>query len=107
MADSETLAQGTPRVTRHAEPDAIVVQDVHKRFPSPRSIWQTLRHPGQREWVESLQGVSFSVAHGEFFGILGPNGAGKTTLFKCITGLVTPERGQLTLQGHDVQRATR
>lgn len=107
MADPETLAQGTIRVTHHAEPQAIVVEDVYKRFPSPRSLWQTVRHPARREWVESLQGVSFSVARGEFFGILGPNGAGKTTLFKCITGLVTPERGALTLQGHDVLRATR
>ena len=92
---------------RSTPPQAVLVEDLHKRFPSHRSLWQTLRHPTRREWVESLQGVSFSVARGEFFGVLGPNGAGKTTLFKCLTGLVTPDRGRLSLHGQDVLRSTR
>lgn len=87
--------------------DALIVDGLRKRFPSQRTLWQTLRNPSQREWVESLKGVSFRVGKGEFFGILGPNGAGKTTLFKCLTGLVTPEAGQISLNGFDVLRSTR
>ena len=89
------------------QPPAIAVDGVHKRFPVPRSLWETLRAPRRRRWVDSLSDVSFTVERGEFFGILGPNGAGKTTLLKCLTGLVQAERGQLTIAGHSVERALR
>ncbi|MCC6930676.1 MAG: ABC transporter ATP-binding protein [Gemmatimonadaceae bacterium] len=107
MTTTETLVDGQARAHDSGAPSALVVSEIHKRFPSYRTLWQTLRHPTHREWVESLRGVSFSVPRGEFFGILGPNGAGKTTLFKCITGLVTAEGGRIQLQGFDVARETR
>ena len=44
-------------------------------------------------------GVTFSVKHGEFFGILGPNGAGKTTTLEMIEGLRKPDSGEVTLVG--------
>jgi phosphonate transport system ATP-binding protein len=43
--------------------------------------------------------VSFAVAEHEFVAVLGPSGAGKTTLFRCIAGLLAPERGMVRLQG--------
>jgi ABC-2 type transport system ATP-binding protein len=52
----------------------------------------------------AVDDVSFSVEEGEIFGILGPNGAGKTTTVECITGLRTPDRGTITVLGHDPQR---
>lgn len=39
---------------------------------------------------------------GEAIGLLGPNGAGKTTTFSIIAGLVTPDKGQVLLNGHDI-----
>jgi len=45
--------------------------------------------------------VSFSVEAGEIFGILGPNGAGKTTTVECVTGLRTPDGGELRVLGLD------
>jgi ABC-2 type transport system ATP-binding protein len=48
--------------------------------------------------------VSFTVEPGEVFGILGPNGAGKTTTVECLTGLRTPDRGELTVLGLDPRR---
>ena len=54
--------------------------------------------------VEALREVSFEVAAGEFVGILGPSGAGKTTLFRCLTGLVRPDRGVIEIHGRDICR---
>ncbi len=49
-----------------------------------------------------LRDVSISVQRGEAVGLLGPNGAGKTTCFYCITGLINPDMGAITLDGHDI-----
>lgn len=46
-----------------------------------------------------LDGVSFSVARGEIFGVLGPNGAGKSTLFSILCGLLKAHGGTLELDG--------
>jgi ABC-2 type transport system ATP-binding protein len=44
--------------------------------------------------VRAVDGVSFSVDRGEFFGLLGPNGAGKTTLVRILTGQLSPDKGE-------------
>jgi lipopolysaccharide export system ATP-binding protein len=49
-----------------------------------------------------VRNVSVSVRRGEVVGLLGPNGAGKTTTFYMITGLVRPDSGNITLDGHDI-----
>ena len=49
-----------------------------------------------------LRDVNFSVQRGEVVGLLGPNGAGKTTCFYCVTGLLAPDYGSVTLDGHDI-----
>ncbi|MDX2171446.1 MAG: ABC transporter ATP-binding protein [Deltaproteobacteria bacterium] len=50
----------------------------------------------------ALDGISFSVARGELFGLLGPNGSGKTTLFKLLSTLVRPSGGTARVGGHDL-----
>ncbi len=52
----------------------------------------------------SLNGLSFSVLHGEIFGLLGPNGAGKTTAISIISTLIKPSKGHITLCGFDVSK---
>ena len=52
--------------------------------------------------LKALGGVSLAIEEGEFFGLLGPNGAGKTTLISIIAGLIRPDAGSVTIQGHDV-----
>ncbi|AWB93541.1 ABC transporter ATP-binding protein [Aeromicrobium chenweiae] len=51
--------------------------------------------------VRAVDGVSFTVAPGEFFGLLGPNGAGKTTALEMIEGLRRPMAGTVRIDGHD------
>ena len=46
-----------------------------------------------------LRDVSLTVRRGEAVGLLGPNGAGKTTSFYIITGLITPDYGDIALDG--------
>ncbi|MGA0609755.1 ABC transporter ATP-binding protein [Caldimonas sp. KR1-144] len=57
---------------------------------------------GSGDEVRALQGVSFDIAPGEFFGLLGPNGAGKTTLISILAGLSRASGGRVTVMGHDV-----
>jgi ABC-2 type transport system ATP-binding protein len=47
----------------------------------------------------AVDGVSFEVSEGEFFGILGPNGAGKTTTLEIIEGLRKPDAGEVRVLG--------
>ncbi len=49
--------------------------------------------------LRAVDGVSFGVGTGEFFGILGPNGAGKTTTLEIIEGLRSPDSGSVSLLG--------
>ncbi len=52
----------------------------------------------------AVDGVSFEVREGEFFGLLGRNGAGKTTTINAIVGLAHITGGAIALFGHDVVR---
>jgi len=54
--------------------------------------------------VKALDGISFEVSRGEFFGLLGPNGAGKTTTIGILTTRVVPTGGVAQIEGIDVAR---
>ncbi|WP_423751337.1 ABC transporter ATP-binding protein [Salinirarus marinus] len=62
--------------------EALVAEDVRKRYGD----------------AVAVDGVSFSVAEGEVFGLVGPNGAGKTTLVRSLTG-TTPCDGEIRVLG--------
>lgn len=49
-----------------------------------------------------LRNVTLNVKRGEAVGLLGPNGAGKTTCFYCVTGLITPDYGDVRIDGIDI-----
>ncbi len=49
--------------------------------------------------IVALDGVSFSVGHGQIVGLIGPNGAGKTTLFNCLSRLYRPTAGDVRFDG--------
>ena len=50
----------------------------------------------------AVDGLSFTVEHGEIFGLLGPNGAGKSTLIRMLTTLLPPTAGTARVNGFDV-----
>jgi NitT/TauT family transport system ATP-binding protein len=47
--------------------------------------------------------VSFSVAHGEFVSIVGPSGCGKSSLLECVSGLMRPTNGNVSLNGQRIR----
>ena len=71
----------------------IAVEDLKKTY-----------RPKGRKGVEvkALEGISFEVPRGEFFGLLGPNGAGKTTTIGILTTRVVPTGGAAKIEGVDV-----
>ena len=73
----------------------ITVRDLKKTFK-----------PKSRKGVEvkALDGISFEVGRGEFFGLLGPNGAGKTTTIGILTTRVLPTDGLAEIEGIEVAR---
>jgi branched-chain amino acid transport system ATP-binding protein len=75
----------TPATERSSNADDIVF-DVDR---------VTLRFGG----VVSLNDVSMTMTRGEILAVIGPNGAGKTSLFNSLTGVYTPQEGNITLSG--------
>ena len=49
--------------------------------------------------LKAVSDLSLRIAPGELFGLIGPNGAGKTTVFNMITGVYTPTKGRVSLEG--------
>ena len=54
----------------------------------------------------AVDDVSFHVAPGETYGLLGPNGAGKTTTIRLVCGLLSADRGEVTVSGMPVSAST-
>lgn len=52
--------------------------------------------------IAAVDGVSFEVYPGEILGIIGPNGSGKSTLFNCILGQLSPDEGEVHVDGQAV-----
>jgi ABC-2 type transport system ATP-binding protein len=66
------------------------------RVPATISVRNLRKSYGS---LAAVDGVSFEVEQGEFFGILGPNGAGKTTTLEMLEGLREPDGGELAVLG--------
>jgi lipopolysaccharide transport system ATP-binding protein len=88
--------------------NAIVVQELSKRFRIPHerklTVYENLiglLRGGAYSYEEflALQNVSFSVKHGETFGVIGPNGCGKSTLLKVLAGVLYPDSGRVKING--------
>jgi branched-chain amino acid transport system ATP-binding protein len=56
--------------------------------------------------VKILKDLSFGVEEGTVLGVIGPNGCGKTTMFNALIGLITPTRGHITYDDHDITKVS-
>src|SRR3990167_4026508 len=66
---------------------ALSITDLHKSFSN----------------VKAVDGVSFNIEQGDFFGFLGPNGAGKTTTINCVVGLANFSQGIIKVFGKNIK----
>src|SRR5208283_640236 len=90
MALSSTAAPSSVNLERGPAGAAVEVSDVSYKYGE----------------TYALNGLSFTIARGEIFGLLGPNGGGKTTLFKLISTLVPLQAGTVRLLGEDLRTST-
>lgn len=85
---------------------AISVKDIYKDFILPQSKNSTFKQTfvnivkkNKKVTQRVLNGVSFDINKGDFFGIVGRNGSGKSTLLKLIAGVYTPTSGSIDISG--------
>src|SRR5207249_8741693 len=52
--------------------------------------------------LHAVAGLDLTVARGEMLGLIGPNGAGKTTVFNLLSGFLTPDAGDIVLDGRTI-----
>ena len=84
---------------------AVSIRNVTKNFRMYHEKNQYLKTAllrGKRaryEEFRALKDVSFEIPHGSTFGIIGSNGSGKSTLLKCLTGILSPDVGSISVDG--------
>src|SRR3954470_9919603 len=81
-----------------AGPVVIEVRDVEKTFHVPQRQRRSLTRMAYRE-LRALDGISFEIHEGEFFGIVGRNGSGKSTLLKLLASIYRADAGTIRMAG--------
>jgi ABC-2 type transport system ATP-binding protein len=101
-----TIQHAAPHAPAVDAPTAIRVQDLHKSFRIPTQRVDSLKeravHPfASRDYRElhALDGISFEIRQGEFFGIVGRNGSGKSTLLKLLASIYRADSGSIEIAG--------
>ena len=87
----------------------VEVRELRKEYRVPRHHRGTLgaiRNLFETRYdvVRAVDGISFSIATGEFVGFIGPNGAGKSTTVKMLTGVLEPTSGDVRVAGRVPRR---
>jgi oligopeptide/dipeptide ABC transporter ATP-binding protein len=75
----------------------ILAVEALKRYFPVRNDWGV-----RTGWLKALDGVSFSLGHGEVLGVVGESGCGKSTLGKTIVGIQAPTEGELIFNGQPI-----
>jgi len=87
-------------MTMIPSPAILEVRNLRKYFPVSRGFrWGAAAHTA----VRAVDGVSFAVAEGESFGLVGESGCGKSTVARCVVGLLTPDAGEIVVEGEAVR----
>ena len=92
--------------------DKIVCKDIWKVFgPNEKNVLTNLDKNLSRSEVQEKTGhvvavkdVTFSVQKGETFVVMGLSGSGKSTLVRCLSRLIEPTHGQVSIDGHDITK---
>ena len=71
---------------------------IAKRNAGLKEACKALFHREYEE-IQALKNVSFTIKDGEMVGYIGPNGAGKSSTIKILSGILTPDSGQVTVDG--------
>lgn len=105
-APATPLPAGLPSTPPAGREVAIQVEDLHKSFRIPTQRIDSLKeravHPfAARDFRElrALDGISFEIHKGEFFGIVGRNGSGKSTLLKLLASIYRADSGSIRIAG--------
>ena len=77
------------------------VENLVVRYPLPRGLVGTLRRQ-PRAHVHAVEGVSFSLRHGEMLALVGESGCGKTTTAQTVLRLLEPDGGRVRFRGEDI-----
>ena len=109
VLDREKLSRFQPareRIADHLAQGGLPVRQRHVEKRDILTVSDLAIHFGG---VHALDGVNLTARTAEIAGVIGPNGAGKTTFFNCLSGLLTPDRGEIIFDGHrlDGSPATR
>ncbi|NPA75335.1 MAG: energy-coupling factor ABC transporter ATP-binding protein [Euryarchaeota archaeon] len=118
--DLDALGVGYPQITRAAKALGLPylpltvkegkkymshVQAVpHKYRVSERIVLQGMNLKFSYSSVPVLKNVSLEIRDGEILGLVGNNSTGKSTLAKLLAGLLTPQKGKVTVMGKNVHR---
>lgn len=77
----------------------LTIHDLKKHFPIRKGLLG--RTAG---YVYAVNGVNFSIRHGETLGLVGESGCGKSTVGRCILKLYEPTAGQIIFEDQDIAR---
>jgi ABC-type polysaccharide/polyol phosphate transport system ATPase subunit len=105
-APANPTASDPPAAPDTDAPVALQVEDLHKSFRIPTHRVDSLKERMVRPFssrdfreLRALDGVSFKIHQGEFFGIVGRNGSGKSTLLKLLASIYRADRGKIRMAG--------